>query len=152
MHWVEVRRKLRADPEGPPIAYMATVIRNKLTDLFREHDAAKRAGDFDAVSIDSPTGQGDDAPTFAELIEAARGRDAAADHGLDPGDARIDVAKALRTLTPRQRRLCELLGAEGLSIKEAAEKLRIPRGTLYEEINRIRKIFAEQGLGEYLRK
>ena len=38
------------------------------------------------------------------------------------------------------------------SIKEAAEKLRIPRGTLYEEINRIRKIFADQGLGDYLRK
>jgi RNA polymerase sigma factor (sigma-70 family) len=152
MHWIEVRRKLRADPEGPPIAYMATVVRNKLTDLFRERDAAKRAGDYDAVSLDAPTGDSDDAPTFADLLDAARSRNASSDHGLDPGDARIDVAKALRNLTPRQRRLCELLGEEGLSIKEAAEKLRIPRGTLYEEINRIRKIFADQGLGDYLRK
>ena len=152
MHWIDVRRKFRADPNGPPIGYMATVIRNKLTDLFRERVAAKRAGDYDAVSLDAPTGDSDDAPTFADLLDAARGRDAAADQSLDPEDARIDVARALRNLTPRQRRLCELLGEERLSIKEAAEKLRIPRGTLYEEINRIRKIFADQGLGDYLRK
>jgi excisionase family DNA binding protein len=29
-----------------------------------------------------------------------------------------------------------MLGAEGLSVEEAAERLRIPRGTLYEEIKR----------------
>jgi DNA-directed RNA polymerase specialized sigma24 family protein len=53
-------------------------------------------------------------------------------------------------LTPEQRRLCDLLGAQGLSIKEASEKLRIPRATLYEEIKRIRKIFALHGLDDYL--
>ena len=40
---------------------------------------------------------------------------------------------------------------EGLSIKEAAERLRIPRGTLYEDIKRIRRIFDQQGLGNYLK-
>jgi RNA polymerase sigma-70 factor (ECF subfamily) len=54
-------------------------------------------------------------------------------------------------LTPAQQRLCQLLGEEGLSIKEAAERLRIPRGTLYEEIKRIRRIFDQQGLGNYLK-
>jgi predicted DNA-binding protein YlxM (UPF0122 family) len=47
--------------------------------------------------------------------------------------------------------LCLLLGEEGLSIKEAAEQLQIPRGTLYEEIKRIRKVFADHGLGDYLK-
>jgi|GEM_PF-1760608 len=50
-HWLEVRRKLDPDREGPPIAYMARVIRNKLTDLLRERSAAKRARDFDTVSL-----------------------------------------------------------------------------------------------------
>jgi hypothetical protein len=45
----------------------------------------------------------------------------------------------------------QLLGEEGLSIKEAAERLRIPRGTLYEEIKRIRRIFDQQGLSNYLK-
>ena len=55
-------------------------------------------------------------------------------------------------LTPVQRRLCQMLGAQDLSIKEAAERLRIPRGTLYEEIKRISKVFADQGLGDYLKE
>lgn len=150
MHWIEVRRKLRPDSEGPPIAYMAKVVRNKLTDLFRERDAAKRAGDYDALSLDAPTGESDEAPTIADLLDAARGHELAGGRSVDRNDARIDIAKALLRLTPRQRRLCRLLGEEGMSIKEAAEHLGMPRGTLYEEIKRIRQIFADQGLGGYL--
>ena len=149
-HWLEVRRKLAPDPDGPPIAYMARVIRNKLTDLLRERSAAKRAHDFDTVSLDAAVSESDDSPTFADLLDAATSRERADAHSVDRNDARIDIAKALQKLTPRQRRLCMLLGEEGLSIKEAAERLRIPRGTLYEEIKRIRKSFADHGLGDYL--
>lgn len=149
-HWLEVRRKLAPDPDGPPIAYMARVIRNKLTDLLRERSAAKRARDFDTVSLDAAVSESDDAPTFADLLDAATSREPGEAHSVDRNDARIDIAKALLRLTPRQRRLCMLLGEEGLSIKEAAERLRIPRGTLYEEIKRIRKSFADHGLGDYL--
>jgi len=63
----------------------------------------------------------------------------------------MDLLRTLALLTPAQQRLCLLLGEEGLSIEAAAEQLRIPRGTLYEEIKRIRKVFAEYGLGEYLK-
>ena len=66
--------------------------------------------------------------------------------------ARIDIGRVLARLTPVQRQLCQLLGEEGLTIKEAAERLRIPRGTLYEEIKRIRQVFADQGLGDYLKE
>ena len=151
-HWLEVRRKLAPDPDGPPIAYMARVIRNKLTDLLRERSATKRARDFDTVSIDAAVSESDDAPTFADLLDAATSREPGEAHSVDRNDARIDIAKALLRLTPRQRRLCMLLGEEGLSIKEAAEQLRIPRGTLYEEIKRIRKVFADHGLGDYLER
>jgi RNA polymerase sigma-70 factor (ECF subfamily) len=149
-HWIEVRGKLAPDPEGPPVAYMARVVRNKLTDMIREQGATKRGGDTDTVSLDAPVSESDDAPTFADLVDAATSGPPGEEHPIDRNDARIDIAGALRQLTPRQRRLCTLLGEEGLSIKEAAERLRIPRGTLYEEIKRIRKIFAEHGLEGYL--
>jgi hypothetical protein len=42
-----------------------------------------------------------------------------------------------------------MLGEEGLSVKEAAARLGIPRGTLYEELKRIRQVFAEHGPGAY---
>jgi len=151
-HWIEVRRKLDPDPEGPPVAYMARVLRNKLTDLLRERRATKRAGDFDTVSLDAPVSEADDAPSFADLVDAATSGAPGGAHVSDSNDARIDIAKALEQLTPRQRRLCMLLGEEGLSIKEAAARLRIPRGTLYEEIKRIRKVFADLGLGDYLQR
>ena len=44
-----------------------------------------------------------------------------------------------------------MLGEEGLSVKETAERLRIPRGTLYDEMKRIRQILSAQGLGDYLK-
>jgi RNA polymerase sigma-70 factor, ECF subfamily len=151
-HWIEVRGKFAPDPEGPPVAYMARVVRNKLTDMIREQAATKRGGDTDTVSLDAPVSESDDAPTFADLVDAATSGPLGEERPIDRNDARIDIARALQQLTPRQRRLCTLLGEQGLSIKEAAERLRIPRGTLYEEIKRIRKIFAEHGLEGYLQR
>jgi DNA-directed RNA polymerase specialized sigma24 family protein len=89
--------------------------------------------------------------TLADLLaddESPSGRPGAVDHH----HARIDIGRALARLTPVQRQLCQMLGEEGLTIKEAAERLRIPRGTLYEEIKRIRRVFADQGLGDYLKE
>lgn len=148
-HWVEVRARLTPSADDPPIAYMARVLRNKLTDLIREQGATKRGGDLDTVSLDAAFEDDDNAPTLADLIDGATSGAAGETTAEDGRDARIDIARAMKNLTPRQRRLCALLGEEGLSIKEAAARLRIPRGTLYEEIKRIRKVFADHGLGDY---
>lgn len=150
MHWLEVRQQLVPDPGGPPIAYMARVVRNKLIDLARERETDKRRGDQETVSLDDTVGDSEDAPTYADLVDAEQGRDLGGQESFDPADIRIDVTEVMSRLTPEQRRLCDLLGAQGLSIKEASEKLRIPRATLYEEIKRIRKIFAQHGLDDYL--
>lgn len=149
-HWIEVRDKLAPNSDGPPVGYMARVIRNKLTDMLRERGASKRGADFSTVSLDAAVSDSDDAPTFADLLDAAVSGAADEAHAIDRNDVRIDIARAMEQLTPRQRRLCTLLGEEALSIKEAAARLRIPRGTLYEEIKRIRKVFADHGLGDYL--
>ena len=151
-HWIVVRRKLPPDPDAPPVAYMAQVIRNKLTDLIREQAADKRSGEQDALSLDASHDGSEDGVTLAELLadnESAQADDPGA---VDRRHARIDIGRVLERLTPGQRQLCRMLGEEGLSIKEAAERLRIPRGTLYEEIKRIRKVFADQGLGDYLKE
>ena len=150
LHWLEVRRQVVPEPGGPPIAYMARVVRNKLIDLARERETDKRRGDQEAVSLDHTSGDSEDAPTYADLLDAEQGRDLGGRDLLDSADVRIDVTEVMSRLTREQRRLCELLGAQGLSIKEASEKLRIPRATLYEEIKRIRKIFAQHGLDDYL--
>ena len=151
-HWIVVRRRLPPDPDAPPVAYMAQVIRNKLTDLIREQAAEKRAGEQDALSLDASLDGSEDGMTLADLLA-----DSESAQPDDPGavgrrHARIDIGRVLERLTPVQRQLCQMLGPEGLTIKEAAERLRIPRGTLYEEIKRIRKVFADRGLGDYLKE
>jgi RNA polymerase sigma-70 factor (ECF subfamily) len=131
---------------------MAQVIRNKLTDLIREREADKRAGEKEALSLDAALDGSDDGLTLADLLaeeESAQQDEAGA---VDRHHARIDIDRALARLTPVQRQLCRMLGEEGLTVKEAAERLRIPRGTLYEEIKRIRRVFADQGLGDYLKE
>ena len=151
-HWIVVRQKLSPDPDNPPVGYMAQVIRNKLTDLMREQTADKRVGDLDALSLDATIDGSEDGMTFGELLADAESAAGSDYPGLDRQHARIDLAHAIDLLTPAQRRLCTMLGEEGLSIKEAAERLRIPLGTLYEEIKRIRKVFADHGLGDYLKE
>lgn len=151
LHWIGVRRKLAPDPDNPPVGYMAQVLRNKLTDLMREQGAEKRAGDLGLVSLDATVDGSEDGVTFAESLDASESAQSGEDCETHRHHMRMDLLRALVRLTPSQQRLCLMLGEEGLSIKEAAEQLRIPRGTLYEEIKRIRKVFAEHGLGDYLK-
>jgi RNA polymerase sigma-70 factor (ECF subfamily) len=149
-HWIVARHKLDFDPGAPPVAYLKRVVHNKLPDLAQEREAQKRHGDLDAVSLDQPLGDAEESPTLADLLDANVGEHGGHDDLVDSHDARIDLARAMAKLNESQRRLCHLLGEEGLSIKEAAQRLGIPRGTLYEEIKRIRKVFADHGLDDYL--
>lgn len=151
LHWIVVRRKLAPDPDEPAVGYMAQVLRNKLTDLMREQGAEKRAGDLGAISLDATVDGSEDGMTLGESLEASDSTQAGTMGETHRHHMRMDLLRAMARLTPSQQRLCVMLGAEGLSVKEAAERLRIPRGTLYEEIKRIRKVFADHGLGGYLK-
>jgi RNA polymerase sigma-70 factor (ECF subfamily) len=109
---------------------VAQVIRNKLTDLIREQAVEKGAGEQQALSLDAALDGTDDGLTLADLLaddESAQQDEAGA---VDRQHARIDIGRALARLTPVQRQLRQMLGEKGLSIKEAAERLEIPRGTL----------------------
>jgi RNA polymerase sigma factor (sigma-70 family) len=150
LHWVTVRAGLDHDPDNPPLGYMARVLRNWLTDLVRERGTDKRSGDLQTVSLDAAIDGFEDGTTLAELLDVPDSSSATGDlethHFL-----RLDLLNTCVQLTPSQQQLCLLLGEEGLSVKAAAEQLGIPRSTLYEEIHRIRKHFADHGLEIYLR-
>ena len=150
LHWITVRRGLDCDPANPPLGYMATVLRNWLADLVRKRGTDRRSGDLDTPSLDATIDGSEDGMTLAELLDVSQSRDSAGD-GETHLHMHLDLLRTCAHLTPAQHRLCLMLGEEGLSVKAAAEHLGIPRGTLYEEINRIRKLFADHGLEIYLR-
>ena len=60
----------------------------------------------------------------------------------------IDVAAVLERLPPELRELCRRLKAE--SVTEISRDTGVPRGTIYESIKKLREIFEDAGLKDYL--
>ncbi|MDY6903826.1 MAG: sigma-70 family RNA polymerase sigma factor [Thermodesulfobacteriota bacterium] len=60
----------------------------------------------------------------------------------------IDVHKAVEQLPPELRRLCKRLETE--TVTEISRDTGIPRGTIYESIKKLRAIFEDAGLRDYL--
>ena len=151
VHWLSVRREL--DPARAPVrsAFMATVVRNKLTDLVRERESGKRKATYDSISLDAPLGDEEDSLTFLDFVVEAQPREGDDHLRALAEEARADIFKAMKHLTPLQQQLCHLLGCEGLSVQDASRKLGIPRATIYDELKRIRKSFTELGLQYYLK-
>ena len=60
----------------------------------------------------------------------------------------IDVAAVLEALPPELRELCRRLKAE--TVTEISRDTGVPRGTIYESIKKLREIFEDAGLRDYL--
>ncbi len=60
----------------------------------------------------------------------------------------IDMGYVLETLPPELRDLCQRLAKE--TVTEISCSTGLPRGTIYESIKRLRKIFRDAGLKDYL--
>ena len=61
----------------------------------------------------------------------------------------IDLATVLTRLTPQQQAICRLL-TEGETVTVISRSLKVPRTTLYDEMKRVRRIFRDAGLKDYL--
>ncbi len=150
LHWHGVRGQFDPKRDVAARAFMARVLRNKLMDVVRELESDRRKINQIADSLDQPLGDDAEGPSLLESMAAVTGDDAAASRL--GADARIDLEVALARLTPAQQALCRLLGEEGLNVQEASRRLGVPRATLYDELKRIRTIFATLGLDDYLQR
>lgn len=150
-HWLFARDNYDPTREASQKTYMGKAVRNKLTDLVREKEADKRKIAHLTISLDEPLGNDEDAPSLIEKIDENTISDEPANPFMEL-QLKIDLSKALQKLTPKQKKLCHLLGEGGLTIKQVSEYLKTPRSTLYDEIKRIRKIFMKDGLEDYLKK
>ena len=136
-HWYLHRSSYREGKGASAKTYMAKVLKNQLQVILREQQADKRKTVHEAISLDESVGEGE--TTLADLL---------ADN-QSPDDAiRLDVEAIVRTLTPLQREVCNLLSQE-YSVKRVAELLGKPRTTIRDEIKRIREIFSQRGLKDY---
>lgn len=149
-HWFFVKDEYDPTRGASQKTFMGRIIRNKLTDLVREREADKRKIAHLTVSLDEPLGNDEDSPTLLAKIGEGGLLGTSPDPFLEI-HCKIDLSKALQKLTTKQKRLCRLLGEEGLTVKEASEYLKAPRSTIYDELKRIRTIFMKEGLEDYLK-
>jgi len=127
--------------------FMSRVMEHKLQRLIEKLTAGKRKAGIDNVSLNEPISNEEDAPTYLNRLSEDESQTSNLHISVE---LKIDISKTIQKLTPQQRELCRLLGEEGLSITEASEVLKTPRSTLYEDIKRIKSIFQQENLHEYL--
>ncbi|MFC1593113.1 RNA polymerase sigma factor [Candidatus Omnitrophota bacterium] len=137
-HWYLHRGSYREGKGASIRTYMAIVLKNQLQLILREQQADKRKTIHGAISLDECVGESE--TPLADLITDNQ---SPADDSL-----RLDVEAIVRTLTPLQREVCQLLAQE-YSVKRLAELLEKPRSTIRDEIKRVREIFSQKGLKDY---
>lgn len=146
-----LRRLPRFDPaKASNRTFISLVVDRKVATILRYHRQEKRNYRRKGPSIDEPI-EHPDCDTRGDLL----GQDA---YDLPMGkhirpeveriDMRLDVSLALSGLPPDLKALAERLHTQ--SITEASRDLGVPRSTLYGARARLRRIFEDKGLRDYL--
>lgn len=118
---------------GPREAFINTVVSNLISSLLRERYAQKRRGTTQPLD------------GVADLLVDRATSASRQEHIIN---LRIDLANVLPRLTPFQSQIVDLLQRDALT--PVAEQLGIPRRTLRDQCARIRDVFRDAGLEEYL--
>lgn len=146
MRWFEVRDTYDADREASKKTFLSRIVRNRLINIVEKATSEKRKTIYESVSLDEPVSNDEDAPTLKDQIADRQDSPPQFKAGL-----KIELSEAFQKLTPQQKELCRLLGEEGLSINEACKSFSKHRSNVYRDVLRIREIFENEGLREYLR-
>ena len=129
--------------------YMGRILRNKLQDIVRRETTDLRVIRQHTVSIEEKMRYDEDSPTLLDQPISSPTTETKYDPCTDI-DKRIDVDMIMGSLNPRQKKLCKLLMSGDFTMTEISECLETPRSTMNDERNRIRKIFEDAGLKDYL--
>jgi len=127
-------KPLRPERGASIKAYMRTVLKNKLHSLVRRELSDSRRIQHVTISLDRPLDE--DGTTLGDIIPS----------DVPEISERLDVASVIRRLTLLQREICQLL-AEDVPVSQIAKMLGKPRRTVRREIDRIRRVFLQQGFG-----
>jgi len=146
IHWLDVRDRYDPGRGASKNTYMAKVIASALRKLVEKANTDKRKAIYESASLEEPLNDDGDELTIKGKL--------AKDEDIPPQaktELKIDISRVLQKLTPEEQKLCRLLGEEGLSINEACKYFNKHRSVVYRDVLRIRKLFEEEGLKDYLK-
>ncbi|OGQ94899.1 MAG: hypothetical protein A2284_18825 [Deltaproteobacteria bacterium RIFOXYA12_FULL_61_11] len=148
-----LRRLPRFDPsKAKRETFIARIVEHRVATIIETQKAGLRdyrcnAGSLDERRPDEGGGSGDTPPVLdqdsyrRETLDAAR-----QDEGLR--DLRRDMARTIAELSPDLRELCLRLLTS--TVSEVSRETGVPRGTLYESVQKLRSRFERAGLAAYL--
>ena len=143
IHWHGVRDRYVATRGASQKTYMTRIVQNKLLELLRHEKADVRRINSEAVPFSTPLDSEEDRTIEDEADEAiGQEPDSFEESGVH------DILGSL-SLTPRQKEISDLL-SQGFKKTEIAKKVGAHRDTVYQDIERIRKLFEEKGLKRFL--
>lgn len=148
-HWCMVRGTYSPNRKASPKTYMGVVIRNKLLDIVSRETTDLREIRQHTVSFEKKMGNNEDSPSLLDQLISSPSAETKYDPCTDI-DKRIDICTIMGSLNPRQKILCEWLMSGDFTMTEISECLETPRSTMIDERNRIRRIFEDAGLKDYL--
>ena len=138
-HWLPRRKSYDAARGASAATFMRRVLERHLLDIEEKRTAKKRGGGQAVPSLDREDDRG---VTLQWKIPANDNTERAALFA-----AALDRARA--RLTPEQLVLADALG-RGLSMSEVARLARRARSALHADRERIREVFKDEGLDEFL--
>lgn len=134
-------------------AFVTRVVEHKAEDILDARCTARRDYRLDVCSLSDTIKAADGEEVSIEDVaqeDAVRSQRGVSELSLEEQVARkVDLERFLIQLSPEQQDLCGRLMSA--TVSEVAAALGIPRTTLYGPLSRIRAIFEEAGLREYLR-
>ncbi len=153
--WLDlISRQSGFDPErGAETTFIAMVINNRFATIIEHRKAEKRDCRTYICSMDDKVDYGNDLSLSRhEVVDQdiyIRTTQKVSRTQVDYQDLRLDVDRAIRSLPPLLRDIALLLC--GVSVSEAAQITGIPRTTINEMRNAIRKVFQKKGIDDWLR-
>lgn len=139
-HWYFMRSQFNPEKGASIKTYMRRVVSRRLNDIRKIQWAKKRRGDNFTVSLDMPIS--DSGASLRDVIPD--------DKTPEDDDLRRDVERVVSKLSPFQQQICRLL-RHGYSVREAGRKLGKSKSIIHEEKIKLRQVFTNEGLDDYLR-
>jgi len=142
-HWWTQRPRYTETRGASIETFLRRVVQAKLIDLEREIKAQKRGSGRQADSLDRPLN--------LEEPDADPLGDTVASNANTEGEATLQVSLevALSRLSPQQKQIIVGL-AEQDQMSHISQRLGVPRATLYDDLKRIRRVFQDEGLNQFL--
>ena len=149
-----LRRLPKYDPKrAKRNTFIARVVEHKIANLIEKQTAHKRDYRRCPCSLNERFEEEEEGRSV-ERAETLDQEDYLLRIGVEPGAPEelralaLDVAAVLETLPAELGELCQRLKQE--TVSEISRDTGVPRASLYERINRLREIFEDAGLKDYL--